>query len=148
MAPKRRRNKISKKKLFNALSNKSCAFRFSMSRNCMLKTGGGDTFCLSLPNWPLQKFNFLFFRVFVRRKQNFDKKALMHYVWGFSGAWHKKIIKTDENWRSRYELRVFSEAYQKRRCGRMWDRKELFFKIEMFLGYQLCKFIQKYLLNS
>jgi hypothetical protein len=51
------------KNLSNGLSNQACAFRCSMSRNCISQTGGGDSFCLSLPNWPFQNFNFWFFRV-------------------------------------------------------------------------------------
>jgi hypothetical protein len=44
-------NQNLKKKLSNALSNKSCAFRCSISRNCISLTGGGDTCWLSFPNW-------------------------------------------------------------------------------------------------
>jgi hypothetical protein len=39
-----------RKKLSSLLLNKSCAFRCSMSRNYISQTGGGDSFCLSLPN--------------------------------------------------------------------------------------------------
>jgi hypothetical protein len=39
----------------------------------------------------------LFFRVFVRQKQLFEKLALANYLSSFSGACHKKIIKIDEN---------------------------------------------------
>ena len=75
-----------RKKLSSLLSNKSFAFRCSMSPNCISQTGGGDTFCLSLPNWPFHKFYFMFFRVFVRQKLNSEKRAQMHYVCGFFGA--------------------------------------------------------------
>ena len=82
------------KKITNALSNKSCSFRWSMSRNCISWTGEGETFWLSLQNWAFQKCwlqmqnywnkNYLcrisFFKFQnLRPNQNFKKNSLMHF---------------------------------------------------------------------